>query len=177
MSYAPNPLTAVTMPVISTLSPDAVLQERVGAATIAPVSVAWPTANQAIYLPFAIPSTATFKRGYVYNGATAAGSWDVGIYNEAGTRLASSGAVVMAGINVIQVLSLTANVTLTPGRYYMGLSNTLATATVFGNAVNVTYRRSGLYTQATANPLPSTATFATWTSQILPYFGISQYAF
>jgi hypothetical protein len=177
-SYSPPEFVDFTMPVIWSFGPEAGGRERTAQSGATPASVTWPAANEAIYVPFVIPETATFGRGYVYNGATAAGNWDIGIYDEAGNRLASSGAVAMAGTNAIQVIAFTAPVTLAPGRYYMALSNSLATATVFAAAASLTFIHHGPYLQATgANPLPNPATFATWASTIFPVFAVSTLAF
>lgn len=175
--YSPPASADFTMPAIWSRGPEAGGRERVAQSGATPASATWPAANEAIYIPFVIPEAATFTRGYVYNGATAAGNWDIGIYDEAGNRKASSGAVAMGTINVVQAIAFTASVLLTPGRYYMALANTLATATVFASAANLTYFHHGPYIQLTAHPLPATATFATWVSTIMPLFGVSTLAF
>lgn len=178
MTYAPPALTDFTWPVIFTASPEAVGMERVATNTGARSSATWPSANRAIYVPFQIPETATFQRAYSYNGATANGNIDIGIYDLSGTRLASTGATAQSGTNAVQSIALTAAVTLTPGRYYMAMLGTSATGTVMSHAASVVYQRLGLYYQDVgAGALPSTASFTAWISNILPLFGISQYGF
>lgn len=176
--YAPADYIEYVMPVIYSRGQEAGGRERVAQSGATPASVVWPANQEAIFIPFHLGDTATFTRGYIYNGATAAGNWDIGIYDEGGTRLASSGAVAMSGTSAIQVIAFTAAVTLTPGRYYMALMNTLATATVFASAANLTYSHSGPYLQLTVGTtLPATATFATWVSTIHPCFAISTLSF
>lgn len=176
--YAPADYQDVTMPVIYSRGPEAGGRERTAQSGATPASALWPAASEAIFVPFYVTSTATFQRGYVYNGATAAGNWDIGIYDENQNRLASSGAIAMGTINVVQVLPFTASVTLRPGRYYMALMNTTATATVFASAAAVTYSHHGPYIQlAVGATLPSTATFATWVSTIHPCFAVSTLGF
>jgi hypothetical protein len=176
-TFSPPALAAFTMPVIWSFGIEAMGRERIAQSGATPASVVWPAANEAIYVPFYISETATFQRGHVYNGATAAGNWDIGIYNEAAARLASTGAVAMSGINAVQTIAFTASVTLFPGRYYMALANTLGTATVFASAAALTFIHSGPYLQLTAHPLPATATFATWVSTIGPCFAVSTLGF
>jgi hypothetical protein len=177
-AFLPAAVNDYTMPVIYSRGPEAGGRERTAQSGATPASAVWPAAQEAIYIPFSIPEAATFTRGYVYNGATAAGNWDIGIYDESGNRLASSGAVAMSGTNAIQVIAFTASVTLQPGRYYMALVNDNATATVFASAANLTYIHSGPYLQTSAGTtLPTTATFATWVSTIHPCFGVSTLGF
>jgi hypothetical protein len=147
-------------------------------ASTAPVS-STSVANDAVYIPFWIPQTAVFVSGLVYNGSAPAGNCDIGIYDEAGNRLGSTGATAKSGASAIQRIALTASVTLTPGRYYMGYSESASTAnSVFAWAAAVPMGRYvGMYRQATAHPLPNPATFATWASAIIPVFAISQHAF
>lgn len=134
----------------------------------------------AVFVPFYVTEAYTWTRGYVSNGSgTMTGNVDIGVYNEAGTRLASTGNTALAGVSAVQVIAFTSSVVLNPGRYYMAISYSAGTANnVVAIANTVTFGRyAGLYRQTSANPLPATATFATWASQVLPAFGISQYGF
>ena len=137
-SYNPPAIGDSTMPCISTLSINSLGQARMSQSGATPASAAWPVANTAYYFPFTVADTVTFTRGHLYNGATATGNVDIGIYSESGTRLASTGATAQAGTSAVQTIAFTASVTLTPGRYYMGLSLSSATGTVFGGGALAT---------------------------------------
>lgn len=148
----------------------------------APAAQTGIAANQAIYCPFVVTETTLWTRGWWYNGSTPAnqGNVCVAIYDEAGTRLATTGAVAAAGASVIQDAAFAASVTLTPGVYYVGYSPSASGVTAV-TAYPGSFQRgalAGLYTQATGgHPLPATATYATWSSQVLPLFGITRTSF
>ena len=57
-----------------------------------PASVAWGTANNIVYVPFYLPRGETVVKLWTYNGSTAAGNTDIGIFTRAGVKLVSSGA-------------------------------------------------------------------------------------
>lgn len=174
-----SPVTAAFTPmVISTLSRLAGSWCYRAAGQSAPVS-STTIANDAVYIPFWIPTTASFQSAYVYNGAgTLSGNVDIGVYSEAAVRLASTGATAVSGGSQIQRIAF-GPLTLTPGRYYLAVSHSVSVAGevfAFGATV-VGGRESGCYFQATAHPLPTNATFATWVSKIIPVVAISQFAF
>ena len=154
--------------------------ESVGAARIgtssASGSAAWPSANLAMYVPFVIPDRTSFAavRAFVFNGATASGNFDVGVYNESFSLLFSTGSTAQSGTQAPQ--AVTVATTLAPGRYYLGLAFDNNIATVHGTASHVagTLTALGVLQQASAFPLPSTATPATCTQTFLPGFGISR---
>ena len=145
------------------------------------VSAVYITANMAFYVPFILSESFPLKRMFVHNGATASGATDLGIFTNEGHRIvsaSSSGNVLtQAGVSVIQYYDLT-DTTLTPGQYFMAISHSDIVGTVFRSApqVNVT-RQYGVFQQATAHPLPVTATFAPMTSIYMPMFGLSQRTF
>lgn len=135
----------------------------------APASAAWPTANQAMYVPFTIDETVTVKKMFWKNGATVSGNVDIGIYNEAGTRKVNMGSTAQATINATQIVDI-ADTSLAAGRYYMALVADNTTATFA--SVTAT-QRLGYLTQTTAFALPATATFATPATAVIPYFGLT----
>ena len=173
-AYVPATQGHFVFPVIHSLGVEAAGSTRYSQSGGTPASVAWPAANRAIYIPFQISETMVFTRVHWYNGATAAGNVDVGIYSENGTRLGSTGAIAQGTINVVQTNVLTANTTCLPGRYFMAMLCSSGTATVFAQAASLSAKMAGLYQQSVgAGALPATATFATWTSQIHPVFSLS----
>jgi hypothetical protein len=142
-----------------------------------PASMAWPTANLAMYVPFAIPFNYPVRRVFWVNGATVTGTFDFGIYTLGGARIYSTGATAQSGASVPQYITPTAFV-LTPGRYYFALSCNGTTGLGFG-AVAVTTtegRFAGLLQQGSAATLPASATFAAWASTGYPLFGITRTA-
>lgn len=173
----------VTPQVICVNSPWASLEGFIAANTQTTGVQTGNAANQAVFVPFVVTTPRTFQRGFWINGTVPAnlGNVSIGIYDEAGNRLATTGNVAAAGASVLQGAAFAAAVTLGPGRYYMAFESTGASGAtaVTGYASNAAERRSGLYTQAVgANPLPATATFATWTTGIVvPVFGISSTSF
>jgi hypothetical protein len=135
----------------------------------APTSGAWPAANLAIFLPFHTSAPFPIQQVGWINGATVSGNVDMGVYDAAGTRLGSIGSTAQAGVSVLQLAAL--SLTLDPGHYNMGFTcdNTTATITrislgpssfAFGTAYQV-------QAQTSAFPLPSTATLANPTSNLI----------
>ena len=143
----------------------------IGAAT--PTSVAHGTNNLARVYPFYVPEPIIVLSAYSFNGATAAGNVDIGIYSEALALLVSTGAVAQAGTNALQEYALT-DTTIPRGRYYAAISCSLSTATFFSNAYNLHFGKlQGLAQMATAHVLPSTLVPAAVSSAIQPVFGFS----
>lgn len=134
---------------------------------------AWPAANMAFYIPFEVYHTIklTFA-GYRNNTAT--GNIDLGVYDAHGTRLVSTGSTAIPGSNVLHSVAI--SVTLTPGIYYMAMAYD-GTGNISRYASSSTLQRfitTGCYQQASAFPLPATATFATLTNNYIPTMGLSQ---
>jgi hypothetical protein len=120
-------------------------------------------ANQAIYLPFVLPWRYPLRRVCWANGGLQSGSIDVGIYSVNGGRIWSNGGVAAAGGNQLQYVTLASPVLLSPGRYYFAMAQS-GNGTMWGcNADASKIRTAGLYWQASAYPLPASATFAAWT--------------
>jgi hypothetical protein len=109
-----------------------------------------------------------------YNGATATGNFDVGIYDDQGNRLVSLGSTAQSGTTAWQVNSI-GPITLDPGNYYKALVFSSASSTVLtlitGNATMA--RMAGVLQQTSALPLPATATFAVATFGKTPLFALS----
>lgn len=129
-----------------------------------PASVVWPSANLAVYIPFSLPWSYTVRRVFVGNGATLNGNIDIGIYNSAGARQYSSGSTAQAGTSAIQYITLGSPLVLAAGTYFLAVASNSATATfqMAGTNMPTSGRLAGLLQQATAFPLPATATFAQW---------------
>jgi hypothetical protein len=151
--------------------------KTVGTGSLA--STAWPSANLALYFPVVIPRRTSFAalRAFLANGATANGNVDIGLYDESWNRLASTGSVAQSGTTTIQDLAALA-VTIPPGRYYLGiaLSSGTGTAIALGSALAGSLASLGVAQEASAFPLPATATPAVCAQTIVPIFGLSSVA-
>jgi hypothetical protein len=108
--------------------------------------VAWPAANLAIYVPFAIPFQFNVRRVFWVNGSNLTGNADLGVYTRTGARLFSTGATARSGASVTQYTTLGTPLLLSPGDYYMALSaTTSATGSFirFAPASSPTFASSG----------------------------------
>jgi len=154
------------MPEIATFHTAAVPVAR--GATLVTTDVAWGTANEARYCPFVVTETVTIKSISIVNGGVS-GNFDVGIYDadddgKPRTRLISSGSTAQSGTNTTQTVN-TADVTLTPGLYYVALVFNNTTGEVkrvvtiaSGATAPIFMTRFGVFREGTAFPLPATAT-------------------
>lgn len=120
-----------------------------------------PGALLALYYPVLVPRAITVYQAAWLNGATVAGNVDVGVYDEAGNRMVSTGSTLMAGASVPQTVDI-ADTLLSPGLYYMAFVSDSATATFQRGFVPSQLARACGMRQQTlgAMPLPQTATFA-----------------
>lgn len=132
-----------------------------------------PSANRAIYVPFHLTESMTVYKMAIGNGATVSGNLDLGVYSEAGIKLVSSGSTPQAGTGTLQEVDIT-DTLLVPGRYYMAiaLDNATGTYLAFTDGTLSPYKLFGMAQQATAFPLPATATFASLTSINAPIISI-----
>lgn len=136
----------------------------------AAASAVWPSANRALFIPVVVPCRVTvFQLGW-YNGATASGNVDAGIYDLAGNRLVSTGSIAQAGVSALQLVDTTDTV-LPPGNYFLALAMDNITGTIFSSGPGSQHllRACGVQEQATAFALPSTATFSAPSSNYLPH--------
>lgn len=116
--------------------------------------------NTAYYIPFHAPRTGGIA-SITVNCNTVNGNVDLGVYNYDGTLIASEGA--QAAVSGNNVWTPTSPIPIVGGvEYWVAFSTSSAsatwcryTATAFINA------QAGVLIQASAHPLPSTATFAT----------------
>lgn len=134
----------------------------------APAAAAWPNANDAFYVPFRVPVPVKAVSLITGSGTTGTGNLDGGIYDAAGNLLTSSGSTART-VSVENILNFT-DVVLQPGLYYMALSHDSTQNIIrFPMGTNIQFVRAmGVMKQASAFPLPSTATFATATAAYVP---------
>jgi hypothetical protein len=172
------PLTVYEMPYIPqessfTFGQDSIGLEMAGLVAYGnPSSAAWPTANKAFYFPFTLQIPQMAYQLWVWNGATTSGNFDIGLFDESGTKLGSSGATAQSGASSIQTVDIT-DVLLPQGTTWLGLSFNNTTATTFRiNPAAAYIAPLGCYVQTTAYPLPTTATYSRIDAAYVPMCGI-----
>ena len=160
--------------VISSFSPEA-LGSEFGAFGTPVSATTWPTADQAIFVPFVVYNPLTIVKLGFYNGATASGNIDVGIYDEAGVLLVSAGSTAQAGTSGVQSFDVT-DTALNPGLHYLAaaLDNTTGTFQRPNVATVQLHGAMGILSMATAFPLPSTATMAAAVDVACPFILATQ---
>ena len=89
-------------------------------------SATYVAANRAHYIPFVVSEPITVVQLFAYNGATASGNIDMGIYDAKGTKLVSIGSTAQAGTNALQTFDITDTV-LGSGRFYLAVAMDNAT--------------------------------------------------
>lgn len=139
-------------------------------------SAGWPAADRALFFPFFVREFFVAVKGFVMNGGTVAGNLDIGIYDEAFTRLVSSGTTAQSGTSVLQELDLT-DTTLRRGRYYLALWGSSASSLIFRSntpSANELAVHGAMQQSSLASGLPSTATPVRITSGYAPLAGLSQ---
>jgi hypothetical protein len=143
-----------------------------GAVITVPASLAWQTANRAIFVPFRVPGQVTAFKMVVGNGAVSTSNFSAGIYDEWGNRLVVSANT--AHVTSQEVVLDIADTTFGPGLFYMALSNDNNTGTFIGGAAAQTalVKAIGIFTMETAYPLPNPATFATAAGTYIPQLSI-----
>ena len=151
--------------------------EMAANAVAAPAEASWPAANRAIYVPFELEESVTVLKLFIFNGFTVSGNVDLGIYNSVFTRLVSSGSIAQTGVSSLQEFDI-ADTVIGPGQFYLALAVDNIDAILFRwlgtGAVAVELLKSwGLAQEASAFPLPATATPVSVSSDYIPYVGLS----
>jgi hypothetical protein len=170
----------VGLPAPVTISPfslNALGVDIAAAGMAAPASAALGTINLGRGYPFWVPEPILVVKLWAYNGATANGNTDVGVYSVDGRLLVSNGAAAQSGTSQLQEFNITDTV-LGRGWFYMALSTSSATATFFTiGASNATYlqllKAAGCWQATSAHALPATITFAALAAALLPVCGLS----
>lgn len=117
------------------------------------------TSNHAWYAPATLQAGATIT-GVSLNVNTQSGNICVGLYDSAGERVATSGSVACPAVG-ISTVSFTAGYVASAGRYYLAIAadNTTAKFLAVGNGIASGAPPYFARFQASAFPLPTTATF------------------
>lgn len=129
--------------------------------------------NQAYYFPFVLERGGTAVKMFALIGGTANGNIDVGIYDEEFNYLISIGATAQGATNTLQEFDIT-DTFLPPGNYWMALSLSSATGTVFRGFANdeIGLPQVPVYVQGTAHPLPTTVATPVKATDATPVTGI-----
>lgn len=139
-------------------------------------SAAWPSANTAYFVPFALGSPFIARKMAFGCGTTAGGNCDVGIYDTEGNRIVSSGATARSASSEV-IVDIT-DTYLDRGIYYMAMSHDGTNNIVFVTPSGTSpvplqkARLAGVVQMASAYVLPATATFAAVSSAIIPSVAI-----
>lgn len=164
--------------VLSTMTPEMQGLSDVNGASAG--SAVWPGVARAMFYPVRLSQPHTYVKAWWLNGATAAGNVDVGIYTLSGTtltRVVASTAEAQGTVSTMQVAATFTTTTIGPGLYYLAMSCSLATATVWRVSLAAREARlGGVFTVTTAHPLPSSTTATVTGSGVVPVFGFSELA-
>jgi hypothetical protein len=137
-------------------------------------AITW-TANQAVYMPVTLPWAYPVTRVFWVNGSTIGNNVDFGIYSPGGQRIYSTGSTAQVGTSTIQYVSPATPFILPAGRYFFAYVTSGTTSTAYGNLPTAALAAiSGMLTQATALPLPASATFATFSNVGIVLAGITR---
>lgn len=151
--------------------------------TTGTVSGAWATANDPVSVPFVINNAGVVEQLCWFNGTSAGGGVDVGIYDEAWNLIIACGTNTGSGNTTWQSINVT-DTALALGRYHLVMvrDNTTANRCRFYNIVasNSLLQFAGLNSTTTdsyplPNPLSGMAAVATATQ--IPVMGIQFRAF
>jgi hypothetical protein len=135
----------------------------------------WPSANRGLFIPIWLPAPFQLASFFCVNGSAVAGNIDMGVYGTDGSLISSKGSTAQSGTSTLQILTLTTPIVLNPGRYFMAISASSASATFISRTPSVIIeQRLGMLQAATQVPLANLPTLATCASAYLPHFGISQ---
>lgn len=135
-----------------------------------------PTADRAQFTPILVPERATARKLFCHSGVTGTGNVEMALYTEDFKQIVTSGAIAKTAAAVLMELDIT-DTLLEAGRYYLGWVAHIGTDTFHGyfNATigNMAGKASGVFEQASAMPLPATATPAAFTGSSLFYTGVA----
>lgn len=138
---------------------------RSGSAT----GAAWPAANDALFVPFRVPTAVTVYQMACGTGTGTAGNFDLGIYDAGGNRLVSTGSTAKTTATSERIVNVT-DTTLLPGLYYLAMATDGVTNYLqAGSGLNLGFGKLlGMRKTASAFALPATVTYATITATYIP---------
>lgn len=137
-------------------------------------NAAWGVANKAFYFPIYVTEYFSAVKLYTTNGTTATGNLDMGIYASSGfvptTRLVSIGSTAQAGTSVVQEFDITDTILFPSTLYFLAMACSSASSTIqyIGGTPQLgAMRFAGVMQETSAFPLPSTATPAVLSTNVM----------
>jgi hypothetical protein len=169
MSYSAPDVAPSHGPIISTLALESI-GDVFSTFRSAPASSTQATANLVRFVPFYITQPIVVVKLLHYNGSTAAGNTDIGIFDANGNRLVAGSNPAQSGTSAWQEHNIT-DTALNPGRYYVGLKNdgTTGTYMMVGSTSTIYGQLAGVVQAAgAAGGLASSYTFAALSAAKVP---------
>lgn len=163
-------MKTIQRPSISTLSREALgfaLLQGSGNST-------WPTANDALFIPFTIRRYALVQRMFSINNNVASGNLDLGIFTSDGTRIVSTGSTAQSGTSQKQFFPLFSPPRyLSPNQYYMAIAMNNTTGGIRRLNISIIRQQmAGMLKATSAFPLPASVVFTTVTATYIPLIGM-----
>lgn len=162
MTYAPLTVASILDAGIGTGLEAA--GDNLAAYTSSAWSSAGGAANRALFYPLYFSDPCVIRKLWWFNGSTATGNVDIGLYTSSAfmpaTRVASGGGTAQTGTNTIQAVDITDYEVAPETLMFLALVADSGSST-FANQGNLTgqlFRPCGYAQQSSAYPLPSTAT-------------------
>lgn len=138
-------------------------------------AVAWGTANRAVYVPIVVPDRVVVRGLWCSTGSTGTGNVDMGLYDVSGAAVISGTGQAKAASATELVFDVT-DTAVGPGSYYIAMSSDSATDTFYTHGLTSTAPVAtayGVLTEASAYPLPATATMAlNQSNTVVPIMGL-----
>lgn len=161
-------------PVLNTYSTESIGPLSFATESASIGQAAWPTANKAFFIPVRISVSVIILKMLWFNGTTVGtNNVDVGIYDNQGNKIVSSGSILTSGTSSFQEANIT-DTTIEPGLYYMAMAMDGTTDTVRRQTDAVPEGSFyGILEQASAFNLPANATFAAHSAAYIPYIGMT----
>lgn len=146
--------------------------DYISGATLSTTSSGAPGASVICYVPMVIPWVYPIRRLFLWNGLTAAGNVDVGLYSKDGVKLISSGSYVQVGTSVPQFSSV--SYLLPAGAYYLAavMSSTGTWTRTTPSSGSTVMRQIGLLAES-AFPLPAVMTPTATAISTMPLIGFT----
>ncbi len=121
-----------------------------------------PGANVTHYYPVFAPHQIVVQKIALPISATP-GNFDVGLYDASGNRLVSSGSTAMTtGLTEVDIT----DTVIGPGRYYLAVAADTATSWLLRYTMTAAQAPALGLARESVFPLPATATFSAWTTDI-----------
>lgn len=169
MSEQPTGIRFARRGTLSVVHSDPLMETFQAASAVYDNSANAETANRIVYVPVTVEDPVTVT-GFFLHVFTASGNLDIGLYDENGELIISTGSTVCpaAGFRFIDVT----DTPIGPGTYYLAIVVDNTTVRVrAANSSAIWARICGVLIQNSTFPLPSTATFAIGQAIRIPLIG------